>query len=93
MRVTAPVALARQHLVPRLADFLRAQPEVRVELELSDRLSALSMEGLDLAIRHTAAPPDTFSPCTSSPAGRQAKVTERQPAATRATRSTVALPG
>ncbi|MDA7418243.1 LysR family transcriptional regulator [Xenophilus arseniciresistens] len=59
LRVTAPVALARQQLVPRLAEFLRAQPEVRVELDLSDRLSALSMEGLDLAIRHTAAPPDT----------------------------------
>lgn len=59
LRVTAPVALARQQLVPRMAEFLRAQPEVRVELELSDRLSALNMEGLDLAIRHTAAPPDT----------------------------------
>jgi DNA-binding transcriptional LysR family regulator len=45
--------------VPRLADFLRAQPEVRIELDLSDRLSSLAMEGFDLAIRHTAAPPDT----------------------------------
>ncbi|MCY1521002.1 hypothetical protein D9M68_557990 [compost metagenome] len=41
----------------------------------------------------TAAPADTCRLCTSSPAGRQAKVTERLPAATRATRSTVALPG
>ncbi|WP_234197219.1 LysR family transcriptional regulator [Pseudacidovorax sp. NFM-22] len=59
LRVTAPVALARQQLVPRLADFLRMHPEVRIELELSDRLSALAMEGFDLAIRHSAAPPDT----------------------------------
>jgi DNA-binding transcriptional LysR family regulator len=59
VRVTAPVAFARQQLVPRLADFLRAQPEVRIELDLSDRLSSLAMEGFDLAIRHTAAPPDT----------------------------------
>jgi len=59
VRVTAPVAFARQQLVPRLADFLRAYPEVRIELELSDRLSSLAMEGFDLAIRHTAAPPDT----------------------------------
>ncbi|MGJ7545813.1 LysR family transcriptional regulator [Variovorax sp. LT1R16] len=59
VRVTAPVAFARQQLVPRLADFLRAQPEVRIELELSDRLSSLAMEGFDLAVRHTAAPPDT----------------------------------
>ena len=59
LRVTAPVAFARQQLVPRLADFLRAYPDVRLELELSDRLSSLATEGFDLAIRHTAAPPDT----------------------------------
>ena len=59
LRVTAPVAFARQQLVPRLADFLRAHPEVRLELDLSDRLSSLAMEGFDLAIRHSAAPPDT----------------------------------
>lgn len=59
VRVTAPVAFARQQLVPRLAGFLRAHPEVRIELELSDRLSSLVMEGFDLAVRHTAAPPDT----------------------------------
>ena len=59
LRVTAPVAFARQQLVPRLADFLREYPEVRLELEMSDRLSSLATEGFDLAIRHTAAPPDT----------------------------------
>ena len=59
LRVTAPVALARQQLVPRLADFLRAYPEVRLELDMSDRLTSMTTEGFDLAIRHTAAPPDT----------------------------------
>lgn len=59
VRVTAPVAFARQQLVPRMADFLRAHPRVRIELDLSDRLNALAVEGFDLAIRHTAAPPDT----------------------------------
>jgi DNA-binding transcriptional LysR family regulator len=59
LRVTAPVAFARQQLVPRLADFLRDYPEVRLELDLSDRLSSLATEGFDLAIRHTATPPDT----------------------------------
>ncbi len=59
LRVTAPVAFARQQLVPRLGGFLGAYPEVRLELDLSDRLSSLAMEGFDLAIRHTAAPPDT----------------------------------
>jgi DNA-binding transcriptional LysR family regulator len=59
LRVTAPVALARQQLVPRLAGFLREFPEIRLELDLSDRLSPLATEGFDLAIRHTANPPDT----------------------------------
>lgn len=59
VRVTAPVALARQQLVPLLAEFLRQQPDVRIELNLSDRLSSLATEGFDLAIRHTALPPDT----------------------------------
>jgi DNA-binding transcriptional LysR family regulator len=59
LRVSAPVALGRQQIVPRLAGFLRAYPQVRVELELSDRLVAMAQEGFDVALRHTAAPPDT----------------------------------
>jgi len=67
LRVTAPVAFARQQLVPRLPDFLRAYPEVRLELDLSDRLRSLSMEGFDLAVRHAAAPPDTHVAWTLAP--------------------------
>ena len=59
VRVTAPVAFARQQLVPLLADFLRQYPEVRIELDLSDRLASLATEGFDLAIRHSATAPDT----------------------------------
>ena len=59
LRVSAPVALGRQQIVPRLSGFLRAYPQVRVELELSDRLVAMAQEGFDVALRHTAAPPDT----------------------------------
>lgn len=59
LRVTAPVAFARQQLVPRLGEFLREYPEVRLELNMSDRLASLATEGFDLAIRHTANPPDT----------------------------------
>jgi DNA-binding transcriptional LysR family regulator len=59
LRVTAPVALARQQLLPCLPAFLRAHPEVRIELDLSDRLASLAQEGFDLAIRHTATPPET----------------------------------
>lgn len=59
LRVTAPVAFARQQLVPLLATFLHNYPEVRLELDMSDRLSSMTTDGFDLAIRHTAAPPDT----------------------------------
>ncbi len=59
VRVTAPVALGRQQIVPHLGEFLRRHPEVRLELDLADRLVPLAQEGFDLAIRHTAAPPDT----------------------------------
>ncbi|MGF6597917.1 DNA-binding transcriptional LysR family regulator [Paraburkholderia sp. GAS448] len=59
IRVTAPVAFVRQQLVPRMSAFLRANPEVRVQLEVSDRLSSIATEGFDLAIRHSAQAPET----------------------------------
>lgn len=59
VRVTAPVALGRQHIAPKLAAFLREHPEIRLELDLTDRFVNLAQEGFDLAIRHTEAPPDT----------------------------------
>lgn len=59
LRVTAPLALARQHLTPHLPAFLEANPEVRLELDLSDRIVSLPAEGFDLAIRHTETPPET----------------------------------
>lgn len=59
VRVTAPVAFARQQLMPCLGRFLHTYPQVQLELDLSDRLRALASEGFDLAIRHTTAPPET----------------------------------
>lgn len=59
LRVTAPVALGRQHVAPQLEGFFRQYPEIRIELDLSDRLVPLAQEGFDLAIRHTSSPPDT----------------------------------
>ncbi len=68
LRVTAPVALGRQHVAPALTAFFERYPELRIELDLSDRLVPLAQEGFDLAIRHTSAPPDThvaFKLCAS----------------------------
>ncbi|HKQ80608.1 MAG TPA: LysR family transcriptional regulator [Steroidobacteraceae bacterium] len=60
VRVTAAVALGRQIIAPALPGFLREYPEIRLELDLSDRLINLAQEGFDLAIRHTDNPPDTY---------------------------------
>ena len=68
LRVTAPVALGRQHVAPALPAFFERYPELRIELDLSDRLVPLAQEGFDLAIRHTSAPPEThvaFKLCAS----------------------------
>lgn len=59
LRVSAPAALGRQHVVPTLPAFLQQYPEIRLELDLSDRLVNLPQEGFDIAIRHTQAPPET----------------------------------
>ena len=59
VRVTAPVALGRQHLAPSMAAFLQRFPDIHIELELTDRFVNLASEGFDLAIRHTNAPPET----------------------------------
>ena len=59
VRVTAPVALGRQHLAPCVASFLKRFPDIHIELELTDRFVNLATEGFDLAIRHTNAPPET----------------------------------
>jgi DNA-binding transcriptional LysR family regulator len=59
VRLTAPVALGRQHLAPRIASFLQRYPDIHIELELTDRFLNLASEGFDLAVRHTSAPPET----------------------------------
>jgi DNA-binding transcriptional LysR family regulator len=59
VRVTAPVALGRQHLAPCVASFLNKFPDIQIELELTDRFVNIASEGFDLAIRHTSTPPET----------------------------------
>lgn len=59
IRITAPVAFGRQQLAPRMSRFLHENPQVRIQLDLSDRLSSIATEGFDLAIRHSAQAPET----------------------------------
>lgn len=53
IRITAPVAFARQQLIPLMSQFLCLYPDVRIQLEVSDNLVSLIKEGYDLAIRHS----------------------------------------
>lgn len=60
LRITAPVAFARQQLVARLPEFMRRYPSIRLELDMSDALVSLATDGFDLALRHVEEPPDTY---------------------------------
>ncbi len=51
LRVTAPVMFGRKHVTPLVLDFMRAFPDIRVELVLSDGNLDLIEEELDVAIR------------------------------------------
>ena len=60
LRISAPVALGRQRIAPSVPDFLRRYPEIRLELDLSDRFVNVTQEGFDLAVRHARSIPDTY---------------------------------
>ena len=54
--VTAPIVFGRMHVVPVVAEFLRAYPEVDVRLALGDRVVNLLEDQVDLAVRIGALP-------------------------------------
>ncbi len=51
LRIAAPNVFGRRHVAPVVTRFLAAQPEVQVELLLSDRNVDLIEEGVDAAVR------------------------------------------
>jgi len=51
LRLSAPAGFGRRHVAPLIMQFLDANPEVTVNLDLSDRLVDLVNEGIDCAIR------------------------------------------
>jgi DNA-binding transcriptional LysR family regulator len=56
VRVSAPVAFGKRTLGPAIEAYLAQYPEVRLDLDLSDRTVDLVEEGVDLAIRITRRP-------------------------------------
>jgi DNA-binding transcriptional LysR family regulator len=56
LTVTAPIGLGRLHLIPILADFFKAYPQIDVRLVLTDRLVSLLEEHVDVALRNGELP-------------------------------------
>ena len=51
LRIAAPVALGQRYLNDVVGDYLTLYPEVRIELDLTDRAIDLHEEGVDLVLR------------------------------------------
>lgn len=51
LRLSAPAGFGRRHVAPHIASFQQAQPDLRVTLDLSDRLVDLARDRIDCAIR------------------------------------------
>lgn len=51
LKISAPTSFGRMHIAPHLVKFMRANPELRINLELSDSFVDIVSGGFDLAIR------------------------------------------
>ncbi|PJX23832.1 LysR family transcriptional regulator [Advenella sp. S44] len=51
LRLTAPAGFGRQHVAPHIPDFCRRHPDIRVTLDLTDRIIDMFEEQYDCAIR------------------------------------------
>ncbi len=55
MRINAPMSFGTLHLAPAITEFMRRYPQVRVQLDLSDRFVDPVAEGFDVTVRIAAA--------------------------------------
>jgi DNA-binding transcriptional LysR family regulator len=68
LKVAAPMSFGYRHLSAVVTDFLRAHPQVDIELDLNDRRVDLISEGFDIAVRIGSLPDSsiisrTLAPC------------------------------
>ncbi|WP_437968640.1 LysR family transcriptional regulator [Sorangium sp. So ce260] len=59
LRLTVPDAFGRLVVLPLLRKYLKAWPDLQVEVSFTDRQADIVEEGFDLAVRIGEAPPDT----------------------------------
>lgn len=81
VRVSAPLLLGQTRVVPSLLAFQKAFPRVCLDLDLTDRMTDLVGERIDVAVRITAAPPPSF---VARQVGRMERVLCASPAYLRA---------
>ncbi|MGY4828053.1 LysR substrate-binding domain-containing protein [Sphaerotilaceae bacterium SBD11-9] len=60
VRVAASTVIAQYQLLPSLAGLNQRHPQLRVELEVNDRLVDMVRDGIDIAIRTSTALPETL---------------------------------
>lgn len=51
LRITAPISLGTEIIVPALEDFYRHYPQIKIDLVLGDRVLGLLEDDIDIAIR------------------------------------------
>jgi len=51
LRLAAPLSFGLCHLTPAIEEFMKAHPEVMIDLDFSDRQVDLVAQGIDLAVR------------------------------------------
>jgi len=51
LRINLPMNFALQHITPYLPDFMKRYPELKIDMDLDDRVIDLIEEGYDMAIR------------------------------------------
>ncbi|MEP1553249.1 MAG: LysR family transcriptional regulator [Paraglaciecola sp.] len=54
LRIAAPASFGRLHLLPALTQFLANNPQLKVDLKLSDSIVDLVEGGFDIAVRNSA---------------------------------------
>jgi len=56
LRINAPLTFGNLHLAPLWGEFLKLQPQVELDITLTDRVVDLVAEGFDMAVRISAQP-------------------------------------
>jgi DNA-binding transcriptional LysR family regulator len=89
VRLAAPMTFGLRHIAPAIADFLTEQPEIEVDLRLSDARVDIVAEGIDVAVRIADLPDSSLrarrlrgvtSHCVASPKYLERRGTPRHPA-------------